>query len=574
MLNHTCASLLRLLYDLDHTPSLVLGKGAGLHQEHTVADYLSSNAGYAKEYYNQTAVPLDGSDGSADLVIPGLNREDNMVPQGIAWYPAKNWILISSYYKADQDDFPESSRVPSVIFALDAATGKLIAQFDLYNENGEKNISHAGGIAVSENNLYFADNKTIRYVPLSALEAADDERKPLKFTGAFSIGNDHNAAVSYLSFSEGVLWAGNFFKASDERYNTPSKPGINSRVLGYRLSGGGSAEEIENLLKGGASAKANHIIDLPAEISQVQGATVLRGNLFLSISTGRKYDSELRSLSLSQAENGAPAWWYRSIKALPMSENLMVKDGELYCVFESAAWEYHGNNPSNLSKSPTDVVWKIKADALTNPFKYKGVVKCPVDVTIIDKATGETLGCIRNNVVDAALAEQNPSVRMWVDGEEKSFLLPGDSDYSVLLTGTDTGNMKYTLCGLDAEGNELDRVCYFALPLSAGSVYTTSLTKELKTAVEAILLDGENNAVKPDAVDQTGEDPLPPGDVSGDGLVTAEDARLALRAAVGLENYEKGSAEFLAADATKDGAITAEDARLILRAAVGLDKLS
>lgn len=65
-----------------------------------------------------------------------------------------------------------------------------------------------------------------------------------------------------------------------------------------------------------------------------------------------------------------------------------------------------------------------------------------------------------------------------------------------------------------------------------------------------------------------------PGDVSGDGQVTAEDARLALRAAVGLKTYEKGFAEFLAADASKDGEITAEDARLILRAAVGLETLA
>ena len=65
-----------------------------------------------------------------------------------------------------------------------------------------------------------------------------------------------------------------------------------------------------------------------------------------------------------------------------------------------------------------------------------------------------------------------------------------------------------------------------------------------------------------------------PGDVSGDVEVTAEDARLALRAAVGLENYAPGSAEFLAADASKDGEITSEDARLILRAAVGLETLS
>ena len=73
---------------------------------------------------------------------------------------------------------------------------------------------------------------------------------------------------------------------------------------------------------------------------------------------------------------------------------------------------------------------------------------------------------------------------------------------------------------------------------------------------------------------EIGSDSLLPGDVSGDGDVTAEDARLALRAAVGLETYAAGSPEFLAADATKDGAITAEDARLILRAAVGLETLT
>ena len=62
-----------------------------------------------------------------------------------------------------------------------------------------------------------------------------------------------------------------------------------------------------------------------------------------------------------------------------------------------------------------------------------------------------------------------------------------------------------------------------------------------------------------------------PGDVSQDGEVKADDARLALRAAVGLETFEKGSARFLAADATGDGEIRSEDARLILRAAVGLE---
>ena len=64
-----------------------------------------------------------------------------------------------------------------------------------------------------------------------------------------------------------------------------------------------------------------------------------------------------------------------------------------------------------------------------------------------------------------------------------------------------------------------------------------------------------------------------PGDVDEDGHITAADARLALRAAVGLEKYAKGSVKFRAADASKDGVLKAEDARLILRAAVGLERL-
>ncbi len=65
-----------------------------------------------------------------------------------------------------------------------------------------------------------------------------------------------------------------------------------------------------------------------------------------------------------------------------------------------------------------------------------------------------------------------------------------------------------------------------------------------------------------------------PGDPTGDGKVTAEDARFALRAAVGLETPAPDSAAALASDATGDGKITAEDARLILRAAVGLEDLA
>ena len=62
------------------------------------------------------------------------------------------------------------------------------------------------------------------------------------------------------------------------------------------------------------------------------------------------------------------------------------------------------------------------------------------------------------------------------------------------------------------------------------------------------------------------------GDVSGDGKITAYDARLVLRAAVGYIHYT--GRLLRAADADRDGKLTASDARLVLRAAVGLENVS
>ena len=64
-----------------------------------------------------------------------------------------------------------------------------------------------------------------------------------------------------------------------------------------------------------------------------------------------------------------------------------------------------------------------------------------------------------------------------------------------------------------------------------------------------------------------------PGDVDLDGEVTSGDARIALRRSVGLEKFEKGSKQYLAADVDGDGSVSSADARLILRASVGLETL-
>lgn len=57
-----------------------------------------------------------------------------------------------------------------------------------------------------------------------------------------------------------------------------------------------------------------------------------------------------------------------------------------------------------------------------------------------------------------------------------------------------------------------------------------------------------------------------PGDVNGDGRVTAADARLVLRAAVGLDASDPARM-----DMNADGKVSAADARLVLRLSVGLE---
>lgn len=67
-------------------------------------------------------------------------------------------------------------------------------------------------------------------------------------------------------------------------------------------------------------------------------------------------------------------------------------------------------------------------------------------------------------------------------------------------------------------------------------------------------------------------DTLALGDVNGDGVVTAADARIALRASAQLDTLT--SEQILAADVDFNDKVTAEDARMILRVAAKLDSFA
>ena len=351
-------------------------------QEHTVSDYASKNAKYASEYFGGEAAALDGTNGTADLCIPGLSKSDNLVPQGIAYYEAKNWMLVSAYYKEESGNMCD---VSSVIFALDMDTGEMVGEFRIKNADGSDYTEHAGGIAVSDYNLYITDkNSTISYVPLSALDSSKNEIKIEKSYSCASVLGGAN--TSYLSYNDGILWTGNFYEKND--FKTPASSSNNSVVLGYELSGESSDEEWYNLKN---SSSWSYKFNIPNSISKIQGVSVKNNKLYLLSSYGRKNDSTLYIADVEMGSRHVSEASMIKVNALPMLEGMCLAGNYIYTLSESAAWYYNGYNSGNVSKNPTDVVWRINYKPLIGEDSSNATTG-DVDNVTVKFVQGDTTG--------------------------------------------------------------------------------------------------------------------------------------------------------------------------------------
>ena len=324
------------------------------HQEHTISDYLNKNEEYSSSYFDGNGVPLDGSNGTPDMCIPGLSEEDDMIPQGITYYGEKNWLLISAY-ASNENVTPDR---PSMIYALDFDTGEYVAEFKLYNSDGSAHTKHVGGIAASDNNLYITtENSTISYISLSELNVETGTSKSLTFNDSFSVSAILNGApTSHLSFSDGYLWTGNFYHTEDGYDKYPASETNNSVVIGFNLNGSNSDDEWSNLKSKTAS---DYTFKIPNYISKIQGTAVSLENetMVLISSYTRTANSVVYTLKFSGSNILDSKITYCG--GLPMLEGAFVLDDYVYTVTESGSYYYHGFDSQNLSQNPTDVVWKF-----------------------------------------------------------------------------------------------------------------------------------------------------------------------------------------------------------------------
>lgn len=174
-----------------------------------------------------------------------------------------------------------------------------------------------------------------------------------------------------------------------------------------------------------------------------------------------------------------------------------------------------------------DVVADDTTFALKEFGSYQGVANCPVDVEIYEKATGELVGRIKDNVVDEEIAAKPNSVVMTVDGDSKSFWLPSDGDYDVKLIGNDNGTMDYTLAEIDSDAGEVKRVNYFDVPITKNEAWSGTTSSE-GFDIEEHTLTSDNGTVLTYTEDINEEDKKFSIDINIEGNGTADTSRTAV----------------------------------------------
>ncbi|MBQ6898786.1 MAG: hypothetical protein IJN70_07370 [Clostridia bacterium] len=219
------------LFGVEADAAVTLGD---ITQQRVVSNYESLYDSYRNKFFTGRA-----SNQPTNFVIPGLSSANDYTPQGMTYWKAKEWILISAYDAS-------GAGKNSVVYAIDAVTTDFVALFRIFNANGTINTSHGGGIAASEYNFYYADSGSkISYVPLSEMDVAVGTVKDIKLVDSINCAGEMNTAyTSYCCYDDGVLWTGNFYLRNDNYdYNQPANASYNSMLLGYKLAGNSSAEE-------------------------------------------------------------------------------------------------------------------------------------------------------------------------------------------------------------------------------------------------------------------------------------------------------------------------------------------
>ncbi|MFO7971358.1 MAG: hypothetical protein R6U40_06385 [Desulfobacterales bacterium] len=296
------------------------------------------------------------------VIIPGLFQ--GMVPQGKAYIKAHGLLVISNYM------YPKLTAALTLVSMEDKALKKVLR---VYNHDGSPHFDHMGGISATEKHLWIASGEGVYRVPLEKI--FDAEKKDALFLGA-PLATE--VACSFATASEGTLYIGEF-RTRGRRYATKPSHAYSVACGGrnHALMAGFHLDEdtgdIKDAMRDAGTAYPSFFISIP---DQVQGAAFTREHIMLSRSYGRKNNSLLSIYRIPfhrqpedyfTLENGTdvPVWHLdcrhhvRTITAPPMTEGIVMVEGALAVLFESAADKYR-----RTSRFPQDRIHFLDIEKL------------------------------------------------------------------------------------------------------------------------------------------------------------------------------------------------------------------
>ncbi len=293
-----------------------------------------------------------------DTMVAGLKQ--NLVPQGLAQSHKTN-LLYMSAYASDGGNSAVLVYTPS---------GRLCAEYVIYNADGTPCTKHLGGLAVTDTTLFISYDSSNTYrvaaVPLHNLVTRGTQKVFLNTTYEVPV------ATSFLSYYDGYLWMGNFYLPSGGydlmrilNYTTPvNGEAYGCYIAGYDISKLG-AERLSPA-SGQAYATPDVIMAAPQKV-QGMAFDTKTDTVILSHSWGRKNDSSLAfytvditkkaDTTITLNNTDVPCFLLansaKQIKTLPMTEGITLGgDGTVRVLYESGANKYS----DGLHR--TDYIWR------------------------------------------------------------------------------------------------------------------------------------------------------------------------------------------------------------------------
>lgn len=321
-------------------------------------------------------------------ICPGYN--EGMVAQGMDQCEKTGNIYVSGYFKMLQDSpYAENAGGnPSVIVMLNEA-GEFQAEYVMWNEDGTPFESHMGGVAVSDDTLYFSAGQEtsdsertywIGAVALDSLETSGRSNVIVKDLIQVPI------QPSSMNYSDDTLYIGNFYIPEHQTYTAPGRIGeIKSEETGesyggYVVSYHMGEDGIKRL-----EAADGHPFAMPDEmyatVLKTQGITMLEdGQMVISQSYGRKNNSAILVFDTNAAKSQKllldgveydckllekETCLTQEYTTIPMTEGITVMNTEsgrdVLILLESASVVYdkvyNGNYNPGIYR--TDYIWKI-----------------------------------------------------------------------------------------------------------------------------------------------------------------------------------------------------------------------